>query len=74
MNLLIHIPEKYKEQNIMDDIRLKIVDGKVDVSGYEHCVLPDNLCTQVCCLKNHNEGIIECDEICSNRTTFWNIK
>ena len=31
---------------------------------------PDNICTQRCCLKNHNIGIIECDEECSNRTLF----
>jgi hypothetical protein len=31
----------------------------------------NSLCTQRCCLKNHNIGTIECDEkYCSNRTKF----
>ena len=31
----------------------------------------DSLCTQRCCLKNHNIGVIECDEkYYSNRTKY----
>ena len=37
-------------------------------STKETTELPDNMCTQRCCLKNHNIGIIECNEECYNRT------
>lgn len=38
--------------------------------GREFMELPNNMCTQRYCLKNHNLGIIECNEECYNRTLF----
>lgn len=44
---------------------------RVDADGYGFRELSNNICTQKCCLKNHNVGIIECnEEYCLNRTKF----
>lgn len=44
---------------------------KFDITNLsEFTELSNNMCTQRCCLKNHNLGIIECDEKCYNRTLF----
>jgi hypothetical protein len=70
--IVLKIPDKYvpKHKNVLD-LRLHFNDGHViDADGCEFTELPDNICTQRCCLKNHNLGIIECNEKCSNRTLF----
>lgn len=73
MVMMIEIPDAYipKHQNIID-LRLHFKDGHiVDADGYGFRELSNNICTQKCCLKNHNVGIIECnEEYCSNRTKF----
>lgn len=42
----------------------------IEADGCESTELPNNMCTQRCCIKNHNLGIIECNEECNNRTLF----
>ena len=63
--IILKILDKYvpKHKNVID-LRF------IDTDGCEFTELPDNICTQRCCLKNHNMGIIECNEECYNRTLF----
>lgn len=54
---------------IRDSVKV-VFDNAPTITEADKKERPDNICTQRCCLKNHNIGIIECDEECSNRTSF----
>lgn len=70
--IVLKIPDEYvpKHKNVID-LRLHFTDGHIiDADGCEFMELSGNMCTQRCCLKNHNLGTIECNEECYNRTLF----
>ena len=64
-SLLNHI-QTYDVYNLLEATPT-IIEADKEESEEERL---GNICTQRCCLKNHNMGIIECNEECSNRTLF----
>jgi len=67
--IILKIPDKYvpKHKNVID-LRLHFADGHIiDADGCEFIELPDNMCTQRCCLKNPIALKDQCMEIIDKR-------